>query len=73
MGKIPAWGKKAYNETRKNGGSKEEAKVAQQLASEEYSRHLYQQRFGRSNSFKSDVSNFNNSINDGRWHTADDL
>ena len=73
MKKQTAWGNKAYKETIANGGSKEEAKIASSTASDKYIRHVQQQQFGNKNSFESNVSSFNDSRNDGRWHTADDL
>lgn len=73
MSKNTAWGNNAYRETRANGGSKEEARSASKSASESYSKHVQEQQFGNKSSHESDVSDFNNSKNDGAWHTADDL
>lgn len=71
--KNTAWGNKAYKETRANGGSKEAARIASSNASEKYTKHVQQQQFGKNRSFESDVSKFNDSKNDGCWHTSDDL
>jgi hypothetical protein len=73
MSKNTAWGNKAYKETRVNGGSKEDARSASQSASESYSKHIQQQQFGNSSSYESDNTDYNNPINNGSWHTANDL
>lgn len=71
--KNTAWGNKAYKETRANGGSKEQARIASANASDKYTKHVQQQQFGKKSSFESNANNFNDSKNDGSWHTADDL
>jgi len=73
MSKNTAWGNKAYNETRRSGGSKEQAREASSKASEAFHKHIQANQFERRGSYVNDVSDFNNSINDGSWHTADDL
>jgi hypothetical protein len=72
MAKNTAWGNNAYKEVRRSGGSKAEAKQASSNASKAYGEHVQSQQFsGRSSD--NNVSDFNNSANDGAWHTAEDL
>ena len=71
--KNTSWGNKAYKATRANGGSKQEAKIASANASDKYIKHVQQQQFGKNRSFESNINNFNDSKNDGCWHTSDDL
>lgn len=73
MAKNTAWGNKAYNEIRRNGGSKEEAKEAASKATEAYYQHTIERQFGNIVSYNNDVSDFNNDINNGSWHTSEDL
>lgn len=47
MGNNTAWGNRAYKETRKNGGSKQEAKEAAKKASELYWRKTADRQFGK--------------------------
>lgn len=73
MGRNTAWGNNAYKETRSNGGSKQEAKQASSEATERYHQQTRDRQFGNCGSQDNDVSDFNNTINDGSWHTSDDL
>lgn len=73
MSKNTAWGNKAYNEIRRSGGSKEQAREASDKASEAFRKHIQDNQFGRRGSYDNDVADFNNTINDGSWHTASDL
>lgn len=74
MGKNTSWGNKAYRETRANGGSKEESKQASQRANQLYHEKIIERQFGKLDpNHDNDLSDFNNSINDGSWHTSDDL
>jgi hypothetical protein len=70
--KNTAWGNKAYKETRRNGGSKQQAKQAANNASERYYNQIRERQFSNSNDY-GDVSDFNNSKNNGSWHTSEDL
>ncbi len=72
MAKNTAWGNNAYKEVRHSGGSKTEAREASANASRAYSEHTQARQFGGSSS-DNNVSDFNNSANDGSWHTANDL
>jgi hypothetical protein len=73
MGRNTAWGNKAYKEVRRNGGSKDEAREASNRATELYHQQTRERQFGKCGSHDNDVSDFNNSLNDGYWHTSDDL
>lgn len=73
MGKNTAWGQKAYKETMKSTGSKSEAKQAQSEATEKYHQQTRERQFGNCSSNDNDVSDFDNSANNGAWHTSDDL
>jgi hypothetical protein len=73
MGNNSAWGRMAYKEAKKNGGSIEDAKNAQRQADESYWSQTKERQFGKSPDYDNDVSDFGNSINDGAWHTAEDL
>jgi len=73
MGKSSAAGNRAYKETRSNGGSKEQCKQASKEADERYYQKVRENQFGRIKGRDNNVSDFNNPINDGSWHTSDDL
>lgn len=73
MSKNTAWGKKAYRQVRTNGGSKEEAKQASLKATNNYYQHVRERQFGKCGFYNEDVSDFNNSKNNGAWHTSNDL
>lgn len=73
MSRNTAWGNKAYREVRRNGGSKEEAKEASRKASEEYYKQLREKQFGNCGDYNDNVWDWDHPINDGSWHTAEDL
>lgn len=73
MSRNTAAGNNAYRETRRSGGSKEESKQASTNASEKYHQQTRDRQFGNGSSKDNDVSDFNNSINDGAWHTSENL
>ncbi len=73
MSKNTTWGNNAYKEVRKSGGSKEQARESQSQANEKYHEQTRERQFGKCSSYDNDVSDFNNSANDGSWHTSDDL
>ncbi len=73
MGKNTAWGNKAYSEVRSNGGSKEQAREASNQASESYRQHVQENQFGGCGSHDNDMSDVNNSANDGAWHTSENV
>lgn len=68
-----SWANKAYSETRKNGGTKEEARVASKEAREGYIQHVRNQQARYSDDYDSNVYDENHEVNDGGWHTGSDL
>lgn len=68
-----SWANKAYSETRKNGGTKEEARIASKEAREEYIQHVRNQQARYSDDYDSNVYDENHEVNDGGWHTGSDL
>lgn len=71
MGKNSAAGQRAYRETRSNGGSKEQAKEACNNANQNY--YQREQQRHSSNNVTHKPHEWDDDINDGCWHTADDL
>lgn len=70
MSKNTSWGRLAYKEVRKSGGSKEKARKSQKVADEKYLNHLFSKS---KNNYSEDLYSFNNSKNEGCWHTSEDL
>lgn len=75
MGRNTAWGTNAYREARREGGSKEEAKVAQSEASDRYSKSTQERQFGNSDEMNNDGSDFGSDINRNgtHWHDSSDI
>lgn len=69
-----SWANKAYSETRKNGGTKEEARIASKDAREKYIQHVINQQAKYSGGdYDCNIGDQNHEINNGRWHTSSDL
>lgn len=69
-----SWANKAYNETRKNGGTKEEARIASKEAREEYIQHVINQQARHSgDDCDCNIYDEDHEVNDGGWHTGSDL
>jgi len=66
MGNNTAWGQNAYRESRRNGGSKEDAKEAQSIASEKYYAHVKNQQYSRVS------SDYEDDDSDDRYNNARD-
>ena len=72
--KNTAHGHEAYKQVRANGGSKLEARKVMEVTSQKHTEQRIERQFGHSKSrYNDDVSDFDHPINDGGWHTADDL
>jgi len=66
-------GKKAYRDARIAGKSKSEAKQASITADNEYYQKVRDNQMKYAGIHNSDPHAFDNGLNDGRWHTAEDL
>lgn len=62
---------KLYCNARKNGATKEEAKKIKEEFITDYMNKTYKSEFNKK--INNDLSDFNNTMNDGRYHTYSDL
>jgi len=75
MGKNTTCGNKVYNEVRSNGGSKEDARVASQTATDNYHAKVQSDQMRSAGNYSDDKHDFDSSFNGNgtNWHTSDDL
>lgn len=71
--KNTPWGKKAYLKTRKNGGSKEEARDNRDEADKKYHDHIVRSFDKYKDNSVPENHEFDSPLNDGRWHDSNDL
>ncbi|APZ82917.1 hypothetical protein [Flavobacterium phage FL-1] len=75
MAKSNARSTKAYNEVRRNGGSKEEARAVSAQVYEKTTKEDFNRFMAKSSNYNEDGSDFDSDLNGNGtdWHTSEDL